>query len=251
MILLAFLIGASGAGAQRPARAYPANPAAKVPLDPAPTLSGYDFFVVAGQSNARGKGDMNLSEQPEPGTAYEWTRENEFRPLIDPVGQADTGSAWPAFAKAYTERTGRGVVILALARPGSIQFKHAYVKDSTHWDIRYPDNLYDWAARVAAHAYPIVEASLPDVRFGGWLWIQGGADARVIEFGHQLSDGSTVMVETIDDYEAALHRMARQIVCRLGRARHAHHDGAASRHRRDFERRPRGTPRAGRGRRAR
>ncbi|MEM1055981.1 MAG: sialate O-acetylesterase [Bacteroidota bacterium] len=201
LALLALMLCASTAEAQRPTRAPAPTPSAATVVTPAAALSGYDFFVVAGQSNAKGNGDMNQSERTTPGTAYEITRRGDLSHLADPVGGANTGSAWPAFAKAYVERTGRGVVLIPLSRPGTIQFKNSDVPEGKHWDIRFPDNLYDHSADLAARAYVIAEASLPDLRFGGWLWIQGGADAFAIRDGKQ----------TREDYEGALHRMARQI----------------------------------------
>ena len=206
LAVCALFLSPLAAEAQRPSRAPAPKPSAASPVAPAPTLSGYDFFVIAGQSNAKGNGDMNQSERTVPGAAYEITRRGEFAHLADPVGNANTGSAWPAFAKAYTEQTGRGVVMISLPRPGTAQFKGAHVREGNHWDIRYPDNLYDHSADLAARAYVVAEASLPDVRFGGWLWIQGGADAIAIHEGKQ----------TVEQYEDAYHRLARQVYADWG-----------------------------------
>ncbi|MEL6616553.1 MAG: sialate O-acetylesterase, partial [Bacteroidota bacterium] len=164
-------------------------------------MPGYDFFVVAGQSNANGRGDAATSEDPNPGEGYEQWRQGNIEALMDPVQTSSDGSAWPAFAKAYAEATGRGAVILMLPRPGTIQHRASGVPSTKAWDVRYDGNLYDWAANIAARSFVVAEASLPDVKFGGWLWIQGGADAYAIRDGR----------ETAADYEASLHRMAAQV----------------------------------------
>jgi hypothetical protein len=201
-LLLALLFFAAGtAHAQRPAIAPAPNPSLARTPAVAPILGGYDVFVVAGQSNAKGNGDRAASERATPGAAYEMTRRGRFEHLADPVGNARTGSAWPAFAKAYTARTGRGVVVLPLAKPGSHQYKNPWVAPGNHWDVRHPGNLYEPAAAAAAQAYAVAEASLPDVRFGGWLWIQGGADAIAMRDGQQ----------TGEDYRRAYHAMARRV----------------------------------------
>ena len=205
LVLLSCLL-ASAPAAQRPSRAPAPDPSKAEAPAVAATLSGYDFFVLAGQSNAKGNGDRSTSERATPGAAYQMTRRGEIEHLVDPVGQANTGSAWPAFAKAYTARTGRGVVVVPLAKPGSHQFKNAWVAEGNHWDVRHPDNLYDPAADLAAQAYVIAEASLPDVRFGGWLWIQGGADAIDMRDGRQ----------TGDDYRRAYRALSQRVASDWG-----------------------------------
>ncbi|HIG73296.1 MAG TPA: hypothetical protein EYQ24_01555 [Bacteroidetes bacterium] len=201
-VLAALLLSAVSVQAQqRPDRVGPADPSAAVSVSPAPTLSGYDFFIVAGQSNAKGQGDARSSLRPDVGEGYAISRTGEISLLEDPFGNAETGSAWPAFAKAYTARTGRGVIMIPMAKPGTIQYRNPWVQDGKHWDVRYPDNLYDYSSELAADAYVVAEASLPDVRFGGWLWIQGGADAIAVYEGRQ----------SMQDYEEAYHRMARKV----------------------------------------
>ncbi|MEM1055980.1 MAG: sialate O-acetylesterase [Bacteroidota bacterium] len=206
-LLLAFVLSAEAVDAQdRPARVGDPDPSAAVSVSPSPTLDGYDFFIVAGQSNAKGNGDAATSLQPELGEGYAITRQGDISHLEDPFGNAATGSAWPAFAKAYTARTGRGVIMISMSRSGTIQYRNPDVPDGKHWDVRYEDNLYDHSSDLAARAYITAEASLPDVRFGGWLWIQGGADAIAIFEGRQ----------TPEQYEGALHRMAREVYADWG-----------------------------------
>lgn len=58
-----------------------------------------DLFLVAGQSNAQGRGSSAQSPAVTNGSLM-WTGTG-LAPLADPVGGAATGSAWPAFANAY------------------------------------------------------------------------------------------------------------------------------------------------------
>ena len=95
-LALALLVGISAAHAQRPSRVGPANPSAAVSVSPAPSLSGYDFFVVAGQSNAKGQGNASSSLRPDVGEGYAISRTGDITYLEDPFGNAETGSAWPA-----------------------------------------------------------------------------------------------------------------------------------------------------------
>ena len=170
---------------------------------PAPRSAEIDVFVVAGQSNAKGRGDASLSPVPAAGTAYETNENGLVRALQDPVGNANTGSAWPAFAGAYADATGLGVVVVGLASGGSTQIALPGDEPSQHWDVREEDNLYARAERQARRALRVAQAAFPEqtVRLAGWLWIQGGADARRIDAG----------TETVEAYAAGLRRLAETI----------------------------------------
>ncbi|MEM1055115.1 MAG: sialate O-acetylesterase [Bacteroidota bacterium] len=168
---------------------------------PDPIYEDYDFFVVAGQSNARGRGTADLAPEVPDGAAYEVTPQGDVRALADPVGGANTGSAWPAFANAYSAATGRGVVIVGQATNGSGQVWLPGDGGNQIWDVSREDNLYRRTDRKARRALRAAEDALPGVRAAGWLWIQGGSDARRIE------DGRLVPAQ----YEAALHALARTI----------------------------------------
>jgi lysophospholipase L1-like esterase len=97
-----------------------------------------DYFTIAGQSNAVGRGDISESPLSQSGyyvdacwsnaligafkkTAINWIR--------DPVGVggttldiADTGSAWPSFADEYFKQTGRYAVFGHCAKGGTSIF---------------------------------------------------------------------------------------------------------------------------------
>ncbi len=93
-------------------------------------LHGYAqqrMYLVAGQSNAQGKGDASLSPLVDTLTAFEYNPGlNQLIHLQDPVGQnaagflaANDGSPWPAFGKKYFDLTADTLVLVQAARAGS------------------------------------------------------------------------------------------------------------------------------------
>ncbi|HID2843112.1 TPA: hypothetical protein ACXGI0_005536, partial [Klebsiella pneumoniae] len=75
----------------------------------------YVVFLIAGQSNAQGMGAAAKSLTVNPGIAYQYYSGNLTPVLGDPVGNASTGSAWPAFANEFYRRTGLGVIFIPTA----------------------------------------------------------------------------------------------------------------------------------------
>jgi len=63
-----------------------------------------DLFIVTGQSNAEGRGTSGPAVAA--GRAYYFASGTRTSLLGDPVGGANTGSAWPAFANAYYSQKG-------------------------------------------------------------------------------------------------------------------------------------------------
>lgn len=138
----------------------------------------FDVFVVAGQSNAQGRGDYLQSTTVPGGIAFESTREGLIPLLGDPVGDANTGSSWPAFAVSYHARTGRGVIIAEAARAASAMHPNAAGTAGNHWmpdESRYQDALAQ-----SYRAMDQAQAAGMHARFAGWLWIQGEKDAQGI-----------------------------------------------------------------------
>lgn len=176
---------------------------------PEPAYAAYDVFVVAGQSNARGRGDSTLSAVVPEGAAYEAKPDGRVGPLADPVGGANTGSAWTAFANAYSSATGQGVAIIGMATNGSAQVALPGDDPSQTWDLSVSDNLYERAQPKVRRAMEALRDRGFFVRIRGWLWIQGGADGRRIDEGtltpEAYRDGLHALAARVDaDYSVPL-----------------------------------------------
>lgn len=151
-----------------------------------------DFFLVAGQSNAVGYGDSALSPATVAGEAFE-VRDNTFsiQQLADPVRLANTGSAWPAFANAYTPVAGVPMAASISART------------STTLLAENDGGPGNWSptGTLRAAAVAIAEGAMSALTTAGWtptlrgvLWAQGEYDAL---YGNTDPDLAT-------KYEAAL-----------------------------------------------
>ncbi|WP_440133780.1 sialate O-acetylesterase [Chitinophaga sancti] len=144
---------------------------------------GQTIFLAAGQSNAVGMADSAASVQCVPGTAFEYRYgANTLVHLKDPVGAPDlkfenaqTGSAWPAFAKAYHELTGKKVVIVPAARGGSSCSYKAELEENGTWDTTGRLLLFDSALVKARAAMKLCKKPI-----AGILWSQGERDANAV-----------------------------------------------------------------------
>ncbi len=167
------------------------------------------LFLAAGQSNAVGMGDSTAAVHCIVGTALEYRYSGDtLVPLKDPVGyselqfqKANSGSAWPAFAKAYHDLTGSQVVIAAAARGGSSCHYKAELSNYGTWDNRGRLPLFDSAVIKARAA-----ARKTGLRVAGILWSQGERDANAVN-AQQL---------TAEEYEQQLTLLIDQFRAALG-----------------------------------
>lgn len=183
-----------------------------------------DVIVIAGQSNAVGKGSSTESPDVEPGSAYEYKPDmDELVDLDDPVGQdnsppeqqADTGSAWPAFAKEYYTRTGRPAAYVPYAVGGSAQ------SDKAHSD---PDMLWSDSGNLDDNAQAKLDETVtwlnnngynPNVR--GVVWCQGERDAAEIDNGDMTKpDYKTEFGAHIDRWQSRFGSDFRFFICQTG-----------------------------------
>lgn len=81
---------------------------------------GEDIFIIAGESNPEGRGASGESPTVPAGQGYAFTDLNTKVHLSDPVGGANTGSAWPAFAISYYNISKRVPIILECARGSAV-----------------------------------------------------------------------------------------------------------------------------------
>ncbi|WP_058567239.1 sialate O-acetylesterase [Haloferax marisrubri] len=162
-----------------------------------------DFYLVAGQSNAVGKGTAAESPTPNPGTAFEFNG-SSLVAVEDPVGghfdgtvTADTGSMWPAFCREYVRLTGRHVAFVQFAAGGTAQAAEAG-SGSGNWDV--DGDLREGAADAAERALAHLAMEDYVVNVGGVLWSQGTRDAKAIDNGRLTAETYRGALETLLTY---------------------------------------------------
>ena len=189
-------------------------------LPPAAGTNALDLFLVAGQSNAVGRGDSVLSIRVPLDHGYEWSPlMNRLTDGNDPIANAATGSAWPAFLKRWYELTGRRAVIVGAAKGGSAQHYLATQGSSDDWDDPARGGTL-YAAAVARLDSAL--ASLPTQGytpvFRGILWDQGGRDAKAIGAGDiGITDYRSAFEAMIGRFRARYGRTTAMWIVRLGR----------------------------------
>jgi hypothetical protein len=135
-----------------------------------------DVFLVAGQSNASGKGVAASSPNPQFDTVYHWYP-GAFNMVTDEVGNANTGSAWPSFGITWHSLTGRKICFVPSAVESSAQVAAAD-SGAGNWDTT--GTLYDTAVSNLENALLDIAAAGYTPVLRGILWSQGETDAAAI-----------------------------------------------------------------------
>ncbi len=159
------------------------------------------LFLIAGQSNAQGYGDAAQSVTA-PAQAFAFNG-GTLVPATDPVGNAQTGSAWPAFARTYANGGTEAVVLIPAARGGTGQTAVANTGAGS-WVPGGELFASSISAYKAANAHVASRGYAPYLR--GVLWSQGENDAIAINKG----------LQSAADYKADLQRMIAQYRAELG-----------------------------------
>ena len=143
------------------------------------------LFLVAGQSNAVGVGNKDLSVACAAGTCFEYiASNNSLKPLIDPVGYgtkkedfqaAVTGSCWPSFASRYHLLTGDTVIIVQAAKGGTSCSEKADAGNG-NWSASYHLFVQAVAKAKGAEKYT-------GLKLSGIIWLQGESDGVAINAG--------------------------------------------------------------------
>lgn len=155
-----------------------------------PVSNTVDLFIVAGQSNALGIGTAAQS----PAAPYGlWINgSNQPVQLVDPLGNVNTGSSWPAFSNEWAALKKRRSAFVYTAAVGS-----SLVAAGTGWNPT--GNLRAQAVTAANQAISVLNGhatySLGDVYV---LWLQGEQEAQTL-------NGTTITGAT---YEQALEDLA-------------------------------------------
>lgn len=169
-----------------------------------------DVFLIAGQSNAQGRANSALSPKVITGSAYQ-INSGVITAANDPIGinigvtaqAANTGSAWPAFAVSYYNKTSRKLAFIPSSYGGSSQTAAANSGSGT-WDTT--GILFDSSvARVTNNMNALRSAGYNPI-FKGVLWCQGETDAMVI-------NSATI---TSEAYRAAFSKMIKKYRIQFG-----------------------------------
>jgi hypothetical protein len=166
-----------------------------------------DVFIIAGQSNAAGQGDQQKSPHVLSGKILQ-----VYNGLItsanDPVGNAHTGSAWPAFGKEYHALTGRAVAFVPTAVGGTGLSAYADI-GTGHWSghtfYGQIDLLGDSIAATQTTLAQLSHAGFTPTLMGV-LWSQGENEAMNIAKGGILTrDGyAQMLINVITRYRQNL-----------------------------------------------
>jgi hypothetical protein len=168
------------------------------------------LWLIAGQSNAVGKGDSTMSPTCKEGMAWEYAFTSDaLVPLADPAGvkelnfeQAGSGSLAPAFASAMVEQRNAPIVIVSAARGGSSCHQKAELNNYGTWDAQGRLLLFGDAVRKVNAAKK--KTGLP---LSGILWVQGERDANAIN-DKKLTpmEYETALTDLIARFRKALER---------------------------------------------
>lgn len=171
-----------------------------------------DLFIAAGQSNAEGRGDSTAAPVVTNGS-LEYTG-SALVALDDPVGGADTGSAWPAFANAYFASTGRAVCISESAEGGTGLM--ANTGGSDDWSLT--GGLYAAAVTKGTNALTALAAAGHTATLRGVLWHQGERDSLGYTSPSTLqADYQAALTALHGRFEASFAQQMGFYVFRLGR----------------------------------
>lgn len=204
-------------------------------LNPPDSLKGVsevDVFLIAGQSNARGKGSAEDSPNPTSNTSAQYSLKSKdgFENMTDPVGlaghQAQTGSAWPAFADTYWKETNSPSVYVPTAIGGT--GVHPNSDNGAVWGGS--NSLLYRALRYLNGALDTLEDAGLTTNYRGVLWHQGERDAKAIDNGRiSASEFRDEFVDMISVYRSRIDgSQARFWIFQLGRLESGDTDGYQS-----------------------
>ena len=165
----------------------------------------YDLFIVAGQSNAVGTGgNPPLEDASWAGVYWNWRNQEAkaLSPLKDSVYSSTQRSAWPAFGRRYFELTGRKVLILNVAKGGSVVTDTRPGTDMSWYGDDAPCRVVatrEWTDLLQYLTTESIEYVLKAL-----IWSQGEWDARYIASGDSTKDAYRYGTIDVFDYFAEL-----------------------------------------------
>lgn len=167
-------------------------------------INRIDVFLIAGQSNAQGQGDSTGGIKIVSGRALQYYSSTLSTITGDPVGNALTGSAWPAFINNYYNITGIKVCLVPTAIASTSQTYAANGGAGT-WDTG--GTLFNTSVTALNAALTALRAAGYTPNLRGILWCQGEIDGGSI----------TATTITKAQYKTALQTMIANYRTQLGR----------------------------------
>lgn len=168
-----------------------------------------DIFSIIGQSNAEGRG-ASASSPDATATGLFWNGV-DFDPLADPVGDAATGSMWPAFANEWFALTGRKAIFVESAL-GSTRL------------LDYGDPDHTWAPgstlrnNAIADLQEVIAAVTGSVTYGMAsayaIWVQGEGDAENLDGTHTAAQYEQALEDMATEFRASVPEMTSMLVVR-------------------------------------
>lgn len=176
-----------------------------------PTSNVVDLFIITGQSNAEGRGDSTLS--PAAFNGLYITGSTITTPLVDPVGGASTGSAWPSFSNEWARRTGRKSAFVEQATGGT-----ALLPDTGGANWSPSGTLRALAVTAANNAITAINASTYTLGTVYFVWGEGETVAANIN-GSTITAAlyQTALKALADYFKAQVPSMSQMVVIQLGR----------------------------------
>lgn len=171
-------------------------------------MSSIDVFIIAGQSNAVGEGKKDLSPKVTSSKVLQ-VYNNVITDANDPVGNAQDGSAWPAFGNEYHALSGRSIAFIPTATGGSGLSPYADL-GTGHWSYHtfYGQiDLLGNAIEKTKEALDLLSQSAFTPELKGVLWSQGENEAVNMTMGSNL---------TQQDYETQLGGVIKRFREHLG-----------------------------------
>jgi hypothetical protein len=175
-----------------------------------PNGADIDVFLVAGQSNAKGKGDSTLSPKAIHDKVLQ-INTGVIKDANDPMGvtignsneRSQYGSAWPSFGNTYYTRTSRMICMVPSYKGGTSQTAAADVGNG-NWDTT--GILFDSAVARVYSAMSVLSAKGYNPIFKGVVWLQGESDGIGIQN----------LVTTQTDYINAFKKMIKNFRMNFG-----------------------------------
>lgn len=159
-----------------------------------------DVFLIAGQSNAVGFGVAAQGPTVPHGKCLSYFQ-GTVTNANDPVGNAQSGSAWPSFCLTYYRATQHCVMVV----PAAVGATGQSVKADTGY------GNWDNSGSLVPRALGLLDEALAAATNAGWtpiyrgvLWCQGESDANAINAGKEnASDYRNALIRMIDRFRVS------------------------------------------------